>query len=176
MRQNKTFANYAFVTSCTIDIYNESDTFVYFLCTLFSFIFCYFLNFADENNPNLNSMLNIIKLLLPLFILTSSVSKGYCDCQETIIMVQYKDVHKGTVIPHAPIRVPVLYIQQQNNVISWEEDVVATTIALIDDNGDEIFSENVEGRTSVTIPECIKGEYDLIMYIQSKEYIGRIEL
>lgn len=91
-------------------------------------------------------------------------------------MVQYKDVHKGTVIPHAPIRVPVLYIQQQNNVISWEEDVVATTIALIDDNGDEIFSENVEGRTSVTIPECIKGEYDLIMYIQSKEYIGRIEL
>lgn len=53
---------------------------------------------------------------------------------------------------------------------------MATTIALIDDNGDEIFSENVEGRTSVTIPECIKGEYDLIMYIQSKEYIGRIEL
>lgn len=91
-------------------------------------------------------------------------------------MVQYKDVHKGTVIPHAPIRVPVLYIQQQNNVISWEEDVVATTIALIDDNGDEIFSENVEGRTSVTIPECIKGEYDLVLYIHNKEYIGRIEL
>ena len=117
MRQNKTFANYAFVTSCTIDIYNESDTFVYFLCTLFSFIFCYFLNFADENNPNLNSMLNIIKLLLPLFILTSSVSKGYCDCQETIIMVQYKDVHKGNVIPHVTIRVPVIYIKKQNKNI-----------------------------------------------------------
>lgn len=53
---------------------------------------------------------------------------------------------------------------------------MATTIALIDDNGDEIFSENVEGRTSVTIPECIKGEYDLVIYIQSNEYIGRIEL
>ena len=68
------------------------------------------------------------------------------------------------------------YIQQQNNIISWEEDVMATTIALIDDNGDEVFSEEVEGRTSVTIPECIKGEYDLVLYIQSKEYIGRIEL
>lgn len=176
MRQNKTFANYAFVTSCTIDIYNESGTFVYFLCTLFSFIFCYFLNFADENNPNLNSMLNIIKLLLPLFILTSSVPKGYCDSLDTTIILQYDNQHKFTEVPHAPIRVPVLYIQQQNNIISWEEDVVATTIALIGDNGDEMFSENVEGRTSVTIPECIKGEYELVMYIQSKEYIGRIEL
>ena len=176
MRQNKTFANYAFVTSCTIDIYNESDTFVYFLCTLFSFNSEDFFNFAGINNQNLNSMLNIIKLLLPLFILTSSVSKGYCDCQETIIMVQYKDVHKGTVIPHVPIRVPVIYIQQQNNIISWEEDVMATTIVITDDNSNEVFSEEVEGRTSVTIPECIKGEYDLIMYIQSKEYIGRIEL
>ena len=91
--------------------------------------------------------------------------------------MQYDIQHKeGTKIPHAPIRVPVIYIQQQNNIISWEEDVMATTIALIDDNGDEVFSEDVEGRTSVTIPECIKGEYDLIMYIQSKEYIGRIEL
>lgn len=91
-------------------------------------------------------------------------------------MVQYKDVHKGTVIPHVPIRVPVIYIQQQNNIISWEEDVMATTIVITDDNGNEVFSEEVEGMTSVTIPECIKGEYDLIMYIQSKEYIGRIEL
>ena len=91
-------------------------------------------------------------------------------------MVQYKDVHKGTVIPHVPIRVPVIYIQQQNNIISWEEDVMATTIVITDDNGDEVFSEEVEGMTSVTVPECIKGEYDLIMYIQSKEYIGRIEL
>ena len=91
--------------------------------------------------------------------------------------MQYDIQHKeGTKIPHAPICVPVIYIQQQNNIISWEEDVVATTIALIGDNGDEMFSENVEGRTSVTIPECIKGEYELVMYIQSKEYIGRIEL
>lgn len=91
-------------------------------------------------------------------------------------MVQYKDVHKGTVIPHVPIRDPVIYIQQQNNIISWEEDVMATTIVITDDNGNEVFSEELEGMTSVTIPECIKGEYDLIMYIQSKEYIGRIEL
>ena len=91
-------------------------------------------------------------------------------------MVQYKDVHKGTVIPHVPIRVPVIYIQQQNNIISWEEDVMATTIVITDDNGNEVFSEEVEGMTSVTIPECIKGEYDLVLYIQGKEYIGRIEL
>lgn len=122
-------------------------------------------------------MLKIIKLLLTLFVLVSSAQKGYCDGLETIITLQYDNQHKeGTKIPHAPIRVPVLYIQQQNNIISWEENVMATTIALIDDNGDEVFSENVEGRTSVTIPECIKGEYDLVMYIQSKEYIGRIEL
>ena len=95
---------------------------------------------------------------------------------DTTIILQYDNQHKFTEVPHAPIRVPVLYIQQQNNIISWEEDVVATTIALIGDNGDEMFSENVEGRTSVTIPECIKGEYELVMYIQSKEYIGRIEL
>ena len=53
---------------------------------------------------------------------------------------------------------------------------MATTIVITDDNGDEVFSEEVEGMTSVTIPECIKGEYDLVLYIQSKEYIGRIEL
>ena len=58
-------------------------------------------------------------------------------------MVQYKDVHKGTVIPHVPIRVPVIYIQQQNNIISWEEDVMATTIVITDDNGNEVFSEEV---------------------------------
>ena len=87
--------------------------------------------------------------------------------------IQHKEV---TNIPHAPIRVPVIYIQQQNNIISWEEDVMATTIVITDDNGDEVFSEEVEGRTSVTIPECIKGEYDLVLYIHNKEYIGRIEL
>ena len=91
--------------------------------------------------------------------------------------MQYDIQHKeGPKIPHAPIRVPVIYIQQQNNIISWEEDVMATTIVITDDNGDEVFSEEVEGMTSVTIPECIKGEYDLVLYIQSKEYIGRIEL
>ena len=90
--------------------------------------------------------------------------------------MQYRENHNNQYVPHAPIHVPVLYIKQQNNIISLEEDAVATTIALIDDNGDEVFSEEVEGRTSVTIPECIKGEYDLVLYIQSKEYIGRIEL
>ena len=122
-------------------------------------------------------MLNFIKFLLSLFVLATSAQKGYCDGLETIITLQYDIQHKeGTKIPHAPIRVPVIYIQQQNNIISWEEDVMATTIVITDDNGDEVFSEEVEGRTSVTIPECIKGEYDLVLYIQSKEYIGRIEL
>ena len=122
-------------------------------------------------------MLNFIKFLLLLFVLASYAQKGYCDGLETIITLQYDIQHKEvTNIPHAPIRVPVIYIQQQNNIISWEEDVMATTIVITDDNGDEVFSEEVEGRTSVTIPECIKGEYDLVLYIQSKEYIGRIEL
>ena len=49
--------------SVTLVFEYESDPFVYFLCTLFSFVFCYFLNFAGENNQDLNSMLNIIKLL-----------------------------------------------------------------------------------------------------------------
>ena len=122
-------------------------------------------------------MLNFIKFLLTLFVLVSSAQKGHCDGLETIITLQYDIQHKeGTKIPHAPIRVPVIYIQQQNNIISWEEDVMATTIVITDDNGDEVFSEEVEGMTSVTIPECIKGEYDLVLYIHNKEYIGRIEL
>ena len=122
-------------------------------------------------------MLNSIKFLLLLFVLASYAQKGYCDGLETIITLQYDIQHKEvTNIPHAPIRVPVIYIQQQNNIISWEEDVMATTIVITDDNGDEVFSEEVEGMTSVTIPECIKGEYDLVLYIQSKEYIGRIVL
>ena len=122
-------------------------------------------------------MLNFIKFLLLLFVLASSAQKGYCDGLETIITLQYDIQHKEvTNIPHAPIRVPVIYIQQQNNIISWEEDVMATTIVITDDNGDEVFSEEVEGMTSVTIPECIKGEYDLVLYIHNKEYIGRIEL
>ena len=122
-------------------------------------------------------MLNFIKFLLSLFVLATSAQKGYCDSLDTIISLHFeKDHDKATGIPHAPIRVPVIYIQQQNNIISWEEDVMATTIVITDDNGDEVFSEEVEGRTSVTIPECIKGEYDLVLYIQSKEYIGRIEL
>ena len=59
-------------------------------------------------------MLNIIKLLLTLFVLASSAQKGHCDGLETIITL-YDIQHKeGTKIPHAPIRVPVIYIQQQN--------------------------------------------------------------
>ena len=58
-------------------------------------------------------MLNIIKLLLTLFVLASSAQKGHCDGLETIITL-YDIQHKeGTKIPHAPIRVPVIYIQQQ---------------------------------------------------------------
>ena len=41
--------------------------------------------------------------------------KGIVDGLETIITLQYDIQHKeGTKIPHAPIRVPVIYIQQQN--------------------------------------------------------------
>ena len=60
-------------------------------------------------------MLNFIKFLLSLFVLATSAQKGYCDSLDTIISLHLEEDHdKTTGIPHAPIRVPVIYIQQQN--------------------------------------------------------------
>lgn len=165
------------LNTCLTATYITHNKLVYFWCTLFSFNSEVLYNFAGVKTNHRTSMLNFIKFLLSLFVLATSAQKGYCDSLDTIISLHFEEDHdKATGIPHAPIRVPVIYIQQQNNIISWEEDVMATTIVITDDNGDEVFSEEVEGRTSVTIPECIKGEYDLVLYIHNKEYIGRIEL